>query len=60
MGLSVCVYLVPDVLSGVHDVSKERVDCCIGHQDINATALIQSLFQTQNRAVNEVRTGLNH
>lgn len=43
-----CVYLVPDFVRGVHDVPKERVDCCVGYQDINASTLIQSLFQTQN------------
>lgn len=47
-GLMWCVYLVPDVLCGVHDVSKERVDCCVGYQDINPPTLLQSLFQTQN------------
>lgn len=45
------VHLVPDVFCGVHDVSKERVDGCVGYQDINAPALIQSLLQTQNETV---------
>lgn len=42
------VYLVPDFLCGVHDVSEERVDRCVGHQDIDPPALIQSLFQTHD------------
>lgn len=48
------MYLVPDVLRGVHDVSKERVHCCVGHQNIDAPALIQSLSQTQNMNIIEV------
>lgn len=43
-----CGYLVPDFLCGVHDVSKERVDCCVGYQNINPPTLVQSLFQTHN------------
>ncbi len=54
MSFICCVYLVPDFLRGVHGVSKERVDRCVGHQDVNATALIQSLFQTPDETNIEV------
>lgn len=58
-GGSVCgAYLVPDVLCGVHDVSEERVDCCVGYQDIYAPALIQSLVQTRNESINELYESL--
>lgn len=50
-GLIFCTYLIPDLLCGVHDVSKERVDCCIGHQDVNGPTPIQSLHQTQSKAL---------
>lgn len=48
-GLNFCTYLIPDLLCGVHDVSKERIDCCIGHQDVNGPTPIQSLYQTQSQ-----------
>lgn len=50
-GLNFCTYLIPDLLCGVHDVSKERIDCCIGHQDVNGPTPIQSLYQTQSQAL---------
>lgn len=50
------MYLVPHILCGVHDVSEERVDRCVGHQDINPPALIQSLLQTHDETIIVLRS----
>lgn len=36
-------HLVPHLLSGIYDVSKEWVDGCIGDQDVHAPVKVHSL-----------------
>lgn len=42
-------HLIPDCFCRVHNVPKERVDCCVRNEDVHTTTLFHGLnIKTEN------------